>query len=108
MLPLRECQGTTRVQGQVCETLEPKGGSHTTQLGRELADCKSLTAHRERPWLIEISVSAGVCPAVPSTVYLPLATTPMPTGGAPGDGRLQLLPGMCTAARGALRPSPRL
>ena len=39
---------------------------------------------------------------------LSMATTPMPTGGAPGAGRLQLLPGMCTAAGGALRPPPHL
>lgn len=30
---------------------------------------------------------------MPNTVCLPLATTPMPTGGAPGAGWLQLLPG---------------
>ncbi|GAB5569168.1 CCN family member 5 [Prionailurus iriomotensis] len=34
-----------------------------------------------------------MCPAVPNTMCLPLAATPMPTGGAPGAGRLQLLPG---------------
>ncbi|KAB0395544.1 hypothetical protein E2I00_010919, partial [Balaenoptera physalus] len=61
--------------------------------GREGVSCEGLTAHLERPWLSEVSVSAGVCPAVPNTVYLSLATTPMPTGGAPGVGRLQLLPG---------------
>lgn len=49
-----------------------------------------------------VSVSAGVCPAVSHTMCLSLATTPMPTGGAPGSGRLQLLPGVCAAAGGAL------
>lgn len=105
MLSLRECRGAAGVQGQVYVTPGPRCERYT---GREGVSCEGLTSHLERPWLSEVSVSAGVCPAVPNTVYLSLAPTPMPTGGAPGVGRLQLLPGVCTAAGRALRPSPRL
>lgn len=83
-------------------------GHHTTQPGREVAGCEGLTVHLESPWLSEVSVSSGAYPAVPDTMYLPLATSPMPAGSTPGVGWLWLLPGMCTAAGGALRPTPRL
>ncbi|KAG8519712.1 WNT1-inducible-signaling pathway protein 2 [Galemys pyrenaicus] len=43
-----------------------------------------------------------MCPAVPSAMCLPLATPPVPTRGAPGAGRLQLLP----ASERALRLDP--
>ncbi|KAJ8778172.1 hypothetical protein J1605_013888 [Eschrichtius robustus] len=82
--------GLAGVQGQVYVTPGPRCELYT---GREGVSCEGLTAHLERPRLSEVPVSAGVCPAVPNTVYLSLATTPMPTGGAPGVGRLQLLPG---------------
>lgn len=90
------------VQGQVCVILGPRRGPHTVQPGREVASCEGLTARLEIPWLSQVSLSAGVCPDVPNTMRLPLAATTVPTGGAPGAGRLQLLPGVCTAAWGVL------
>ncbi|KAL1785972.1 WNT1-inducible-signaling pathway protein 2 [Sigmodon hispidus] len=55
--------------------------------------------------VISKATTRGVCPAVSVILYLSLDTTPVPTGGAPGAGRLWLLPSMCAAAGGVLRPS---